>query len=353
MNFFKKNDSIPAANDLRTPVLTVSSTGEILFANTAAKEILSAVEGKKITDYVNTTFPDIVAGEHENVENAVCSKLDENIFLTIKSKRFGENKIVEMNEVSEIYKERRDLTEYKKNSENENENKNLFLAQTANLLKSPMHSIMGYSRAITEGMGGAVDEHQLKYLNIIYKNSSELFGVIEKITELSAIEAGLTEYSPKNFDLNNLLISVTYDYEGRDENKNVKLVTDTEDLIRKVVFSDETVLRRILDNLLKNALLSCEFGNISISLSDKEFVEKDEKFTRITVTDSGTGIKDEDIPNIFNPYINPDRKNKTALIKSLSLACAKKLVEFLGGTISVVNSGKSFTFVIPAGKERA
>lgn len=334
------------------PIVTVSETGEILYLNDRAKSLFGggSFVGEKFTDFVEVTLPDVLRGKYSDVESA--AKTCSDAFVTLVARRSGENFVIYLNDVTDIYARLQSLKAYKKNSNNASKNKNLFLAQIANLLKSPIHSTLGYARAVVEGMTGFVDEKQIKYFNIISKNSSELFGLIDKITELSAIESDLTAFSPKTFDINNLLSIIAGEFEGKIEAKKLSLVINTDDLIKKVICFDDEVLHRILDNLIDNAVMSCEFGNIFLKVSDAEFITKNENYLRLTVTDSGTGIKEEDIPEVFNPYYSPDKKNKQTLIKSLCLACAKNLTEKFGGKIFVLDEGKSFSVVIPVEKKQ-
>lgn len=354
INLFKrKPDYRPITDDIQIPIVTIDSTGNILYANVSAKNLFETdLQNKNITNLIASDLPSIITGSSNSVRKAFkFSNLEKYAEISAKENYQQHYFILTFNEVTKDYLLMNKLIDYRTNMDNLSKNKNKFLAQMTNVLKSPMFSVMGYSQAILEGMGGETDEKQRKYLSIIYKNSEELFKIIDKVTELAKVEAQIAEFSYKNYDINNLLNSLYTEFKPKAEEKGIGFHIDTENLVQKVIYGDEKILKTVLIHLIENAILSCDFGNIVLSLSDKEFRENNQNLLKVRLTDPSTPVKQSEIPYLFNPYYQPDKKSRIMLIKSLSLCIAGNLVGQMNGKISAETDVSGFTVVIPTDKK--
>ncbi len=353
--FNKKPDNKPQVNDIQIPILTADATGLVLFANTAANNLfeIQNAEGSNITDLIKADLPSIITGSSTSLRKSFKVSTNSEKYVEISSKENQSEHyfILTFHEVTKDYILMNKLIDYRTNMDNLGKNKNLFLSQMANVFKSPMHSVMGYSQAILEGMGGNTDEKQKKYLSIIYKHSEELFKILDKVTELAKVEAQLTDFSFKNFDIFNLLNGIKNEYTPKTNEKGLDFNINTDNLTQKVIYGDESTLKTILLHLMDNALLSCEFGAINISLSDKEYFEKGQKYLKIRITDPSTPAKQSEMPYLFNPYYQPDKKNRITLIKSLSLCIVGNLIGQMNGHISAETETSGFTIIIPTDKK--
>ena len=353
INLFKKQPNYkPDVNNVQIPIVTIDATGNVLFSNQTADNLYGAkIVGKNITDLIASDLPSIIKGSSMSVRKAFKFQAEEK-YVEISAKEDYSNHyfILTFNEVTKDYLLMNNLVEYRTSMDNLSKNKNKFLAQMTNVLKSPMFSSMGYSQAILEGMGGDTDERQRKYLSIIYKNSEELFKIIDKITELSKVEAQMVDFSYKNYDINNLLNALYTEFAPKANEKGLGLHIDTDNLTQKVIYGDEDILKTVLVHLLENAILSCDFGDVVISLSDKEFKENGQNFLKIRVSDPSTPVKESEMPFLFNPYYQPDKKSRVMLIKSLSLCIAGNLVGQMNGKFSAETEVSGFSVIIPTDK---
>ena len=202
--FGKKTDIIPQADDIPLPMVTITPSGTILFANKAAKKFFraDALENLKITDLIRSDLPSMIDGSNHQADKAFKTYGESERYVEILTKESVSNHhfVMTFIDVTHDHILLDKLVKYHKDTDNLAKNKNRFLSQMSNVLKAPMHSIMGYSQAILEGMGGQTDERQKKYLEVIYKDSSDLFKLIDKITALSKAEAQLMSFSYKNFE---------------------------------------------------------------------------------------------------------------------------------------------------------
>ena len=356
-------------------VIVVSMSGEILYANERLLNLfrLSDEElfGMELLDIFDGGF-NLVNNLAKSNDSAVVRsklKLDEDLFFEIRASEYedGETKIiVTIRDVSNSQKMLNKLLFEHEYLNKLTKNKNTFLSKISGELTSPIHSINGFSQAILEGLGGEVNEKQEKYLKIINKNSTTLLELVNSLVEYSKLESGLYDYEFKNFDFVNLMTSLFNEYKPKCDEKKLILNFDLNSLAKRTMYSDENVLKRVVEFLVQNSILNTESGSIQLIVShpDNEFLEvagfnvnpatPEKSYLMIKVVDTGIGLSDADLQNIFDPYSNIEKYiAKKAVSKSLELGIAYKLVKLLKGKMWVESEsmkGSSFAFIIPIEK---
>ena len=225
-----------------------------------------------------------------------------------------------------------------------NQMKSEFCASMSHELRTPLNSIIGFSGIILKGMSGDINEEQRKQLNMVYGGAKHLLGLINNILDLSKIEAGKMEVVPESFEINELIDTVEKLVLPMVEDKGLKLITKLPENLCHV-YSDKHKVKQILINLLSNAAKFTDKGEIKVECCQKE------DFLQISVSDTGRGIKEEDIKFIFDEFkqISDIGENKPGGT-GLGLAISKKMVEILGGKIwakSEYGKGSKFTFSLP------
>lgn len=255
------------------------------------------------------------------------------------------------------------LTEYEKASKIAKSKKGL-IALYSTELKNPIHSIISFSEGILDGICGTIDEKQHKYISIINNNANNLLTLTENMIYMSRIETDAVKPEYKVFNADELIESVKNDIAHLFEGKKISFEIDLKDLERKSIYSDETLLRQILLNLLTNAVKFTEAGQIKIRLihPDPETVKNagisppqyftGKSYVLFSVSDTGMGISKEAGKNLFDEN---NTSNKIMAKKhggtGLGLVITKKLIGILGGSIWVVGNsdkGSVFKFIIPA-----
>ena len=298
----------------------------------------------------------------------VRSKLNlgEDLFFEIKASEFEdiEDKIIiTIRDVSNSQKMLNKLLFEHEYLNKITKNRNTFLSKISGEITSPIHSINGFSQAILEGLGGDVNEKQEKYLKIINKNSTQLLELITSLIEYSKLESGMWDYEFKNFDFVNLMTSLFNEYKPKAEEKKLILNFDLNSLGKRTVYSDEASLNRIIATLVQNAINATESGSIQVVVShpDNEFLEvagfnvpenmPEKAYLMIKVNDTGAGISEADLNNIFEPYSNIERYiAKKTVTKSLELGIIYNLAKILKGKMWVETEslkGSTFAFIIP------
>ncbi len=222
--------------------------------------------------------------------------------------------------------------------------KNIFLASMSHELRTPLNSIIGFTGILLMGLTGKLNKEQENQLGMVKNSAHHLLSLINDILDISKIEAGMMEPMPEEFRFHDLVQDATRSVMVTAEEKGIDLsYTCPSDII---LFSDPKRIRQIIINLLSNAVKFTEKGSVhllvqSVTLNRKSHI-------RVLVTDTGIGIKKEDIYRLFSPF----QQVNESLVKKfegtgLGLYLCKKLANMLGGDITVNSEyGKGSEFVM-------
>lgn len=234
----------------------------------------------------------------------------------------------------------------KEREEFANKTKSEFLAQMSHELRTPLNSIIGFSELLKDKVHGELNEKQEHYMNNIIISSKFLLDLINDILDLSKVEAGKIEIVKEKISLS-ANISESINLVKEKAFKHNIFINQDFDQQLDFIDADKQRLKQILFNLLSNAVKFSkpEGGTITIK------TRKEGDMAKISVSDTGIGIKEEDIGKLFHEFcqVSPDISNKYGGT-GLGLAITKKLVELHGGNISLESKfgeGSTLTFTIP------
>ena len=235
-----------------------------------------------------------------------------------------------------------------------NKNKNNLIIKIANDIKSPLQSIMGFSQALLDGLGGAVNEKQEKYTKIIYKNSDELLYLTDKFTELAKSEMGLIEKDYKILDVENLVQSVVRFTEQLHKDEAVEIKFESDPAIKKTFHADENGIKLAVQNVLEAVLRYMDLGNISVVLSVPSSSVLEEAALNngllISIICSGFSLSEAELNTIFNPYTTSEGVSKRFIARSIALTSVKNIVNSMSGQMwitSEILKNTTFNILIP------
>lgn len=237
----------------------------------------------------------------------------------------------------------RKLKEYEeiiKKAENASRMKSLFLANMSHEIRTPLNAIEGFSRIIAETDSL---EERMEFLEIIENNNNRLSSLINEILDLSRVEAGEISIKKTDTDLNKFCkdIKKIFKFKCPDQ---IKLIC-SEPSISVTLNTDPNRLTQVFSNLINNALKHTSKGNITFGyrlINESQDVE-------FHVTDTGTGIAEEDLDDIFQTYVSKDA-DTLHNGHGLGLPLSKIIVEKLGGKMyvqSTLGKGTTFKFTLP------
>jgi CheY-like chemotaxis protein/two-component sensor histidine kinase len=215
-------------------------------------------------------------------------------------------------------------------------------------LRTPLNAIVGFSDLLAEQTAGQLNDKQKRFVNHIKQGSSHLLQLINDILDLSKIEAGQLELHCEDFHVAETLPEVLSTIRPLAMEKNIRVEQELQ--TSSPVFADRVRFKQILYNLLSNAVkFTPKGGRIDIHCLEIE------NFVRISVTDTGIGIRAEDQGVVFEEFRQIEG-NTVAPSEGtgLGLAITKRLVEQQGGKISLeseTGKGSRFTFTLPIGSK--
>ena len=224
--------------------------------------------------------------------------------------------------------------------------KSKFLANMSHELRTPLNAIVGFSDLLAERSPGELNDKQKRFVNHIKQGSVHLLQLINDILDLSKIEAGQLELRCEDFQVKHALPEVFSAIRPLAMAKNIQVHHKLEG--DRAVYADRVRFKQILYNLLSNAVkFTPKDGRIDI-----DCVEKGSEVC-ISVTDTGIGIRAEDQAVVFEEFRQIEGNSNAANEGTgLGLAITKRLVEQLGGKISLASElakGSRFTFTLPNG----
>ena len=227
-----------------------------------------------------------------------------------------------------------------------NNTKDRFFSIIAHDLKNPFNSIKGFTELMIENSSNYSEEKRLKFLKIIKGSTTKASTLLNNLLIWANSQSGNFDFSPKNIEVVQQVSNAVSFTEIQAINKEIEIINKVENNI--FVNADENMFDTILRNLISNAIKFTEAtGTIEILAKEKK------KYVEIIVKDTGVGMSNEVLENLFNI----DKKSSSIGTANeqgsgLGLILCKDFVEKHGGKISVISKvgkGSEFSFTLPKG----
>ncbi|MDL2258803.1 response regulator [Eubacteriales bacterium OttesenSCG-928-K08] len=229
-----------------------------------------------------------------------------------------------------------DITEQRRleAAELANRAKTEFLANMSHEIRTPMNAIQGMTDLALRNISS--QEAVLGYLANIKSAGSQLLSIINDILDFSKVEAGLTELLPEKYQVQSMINDIVTMIQVRIGDKPLDFIIDDDPDLPLELIGDVIRIKQIIINILTNAVKFTKRGHIIFSISAQPVDADGVYMLKVSVLDTGIGIRDEDKHLLFGNFSQLDtRKNRSAEGTGLGLAISKKLAELMYGEITV------------------
>jgi signal transduction histidine kinase len=286
-------------------------------------------------------------------ENVIERSMSDGRWLRISGKLLPDGQYVAIHtDITEQKRRELDLYNAKQSAEQANHAKSSFLANVSHELRTPMNAILGFSEVMAGEMFGPLgNARYVEYMGDIHSSAHHLLALINDLLDMSKIEAGKYTLHDEYFDLAPLAEECLRQIEPQRAAANIVVTTDIPADLPQLR-ADVRSMRQVLINLLSKAVkFSSPGGTIAIR------VRVDAGAIVFDVSDTGIGIRQEDLERLTKPFQQVDKPMaRSAQGTGLGLSISRSLVEMHGGTLqidSTFGEGTTVTVTLPASRNAA
>ncbi|WP_424689422.1 ATP-binding protein [Halarcobacter ebronensis] len=339
--------------------------------------IVSKTDKRGIITYVNDEFTKVsqykeeeLIGKSHNIvrHEDMPSEIFEDLWRTITAKKIWKGQIKNKakdgsayhvastivpilnynDEIEEFLAIRLDVTDIvhaQQKAQKADEAKSTFLANMSHEIRTPLNAIIGFSDILSNS--SELKSDNKKQAQIIQTSANSLLSIINDILDISKIESGNFDIAIEKTDLYFISEHVIELFSKRASEKHLKLIFNIDHKIPLCILTDGIRLRQVLSNLLSNAIKFTQEGKVSLNITLLEEKNNRSKI-RFEIEDSGIGIPQEKLENVFKPFVQVDHKSSRQYEGTgLGLSICSHIVQSLGSQIqaqSKENVGSKFFF---------
>ncbi|MFH1643517.1 MAG: ATP-binding protein [Patescibacteria group bacterium] len=228
--------------------------------------------------------------------------------------------------------------------------KSEFISIASHQLRTPLSAIKGYVSMLSEGTYGDLPEKTEKPLNNVYKANERLIKLVNNLLNLSRIESGKIELKFDKYSLEEIIEETIDSLKKPVQKKNLYIKFEKPKKSLPKIFMDKSKMVEILTNLIDNAIKYTTEGGITITLKSEKIKEMESAV--IKITDTGSGMSQDEISKIFKSFSRGMAGTKLYTEGvGLGLYIAKKFVQMHKGDIKAEskgrNKGSTFTIILP------
>ena len=284
---------------------------------------------------LNTGFSSVQ--NEEKIQRIASELIDKNQELEAFSEEL-------QSQTDELQEQNVELAAQRGQVEKANQLKSEFLSNMSHELRTPLNSIMALSKVLMQQTSDRLTQEESGYLKIVERNGRQLLRLINDILDLSKIEAGQMEIFPSDFPLRNMIEEFIENFQPLAEKNGIRINTQIAETLPSPN-TDETIVHRILQNLISNAVKFTHAGEVTVS------AEQQGQKVVIAVQDTGIGISEKALPYIFDEFRQVDGSaSRSYEGTGLGLAIAQRSALLLGGGLEVeseLGKGSTFTLTLP------
>ena len=224
--------------------------------------------------------------------------------------------------------------------------KNDFLANMSHEIRTPINAVLGMNEMI---MRESNEKNIVEYAANIQSSGRTLLSIINDILDFSKIESGKMEIVPVSYDVSSLVNDIVNMVRIRAEKKKLKFIYEIDENIPSMLYGDDVRIRQIITNILTNAVKYTPEGYVRLKMKVLN-IDNGVLRMEVSVTDTGIGIKEDDMDKLFNSFQRLDQqKNRSIEGTGLGMSIVQRLLTMMDSELkvsSVYGSGSTFSFEI-------
>ena len=346
-------------------IFIVSMDGRVLDVNLKIVELYGFSRfdmiGQYFSEYIqggSGLLNKIVAQKKPSITKAQTAR-DEDVFVEVSASKDMENDrvFVTLRDVTQNYKMQNMVNGEYEIAKKIIDEKNTFLSEVSPEIISSLDSVVGFSKALLEGIGGHLVDKQEKYVSIINKNSNDLSFDLEKIFDYFKLESGLYKYEFRTFDMVDLLTNAAKIYEPLFESKKTVFKYDFSAITTRGAYLDPAVIEEVVKNILNISYRCANLGTVTFNAGNPpvEFLEANgfdttdanikKQFVMFEIKDTSFSLTPEQLENVFNPYFIDNSQNKKPIGIKMTYPIVKKHIKYFKGEVWVYSKSGAGTMV--------
>ena len=239
------------------------------------------------------------------------------------------------------------MVKAKERAEESDRLKSVFLAQVSHEVRTPLNVVLNYNSIISETIEEKLPGELDSELKAVDNGGKRLLRTIDLILNMSLIQTGNYKVNLEKIDLNDLLKRLINEFNSLAKEKNLQLIFDPGES-GSFIFGDEYTLAQTFQNLIDNAIKYTEQGKVEVKIYNND----NNGMINVDIKDTGIGISEEYIPNLFKPFSQEEEGYSRKFEgNGLGLALTRKYIELNNADIKVKSiKGKGTTFTVELNK---
>ena len=326
---------------LSESIIAVNDEGDVAYCNSPAFELFPELDKKphEVIDRIGAAMrsgePIVINDRFYSPEaNSLCC--GEKIAGTIYS----------ITDDTEHFRYMEELEEQKRIADEANRAKSSFLANMSHEIRTPINAVLGMDEMILRESR----ETQIRsYANDIRTAGKTLLSLINDILDFSKIEEGRMEIIPTQYELSSVINDLVNMIRSRAEKKGLKLELSVDPDVPHILYGDEIRIKQIALNILTNAVKYTNEGSVGLSVG-YDYISDDEIMLHFGISDTGIGMKEEDMDKLFSPFSRiEEKRNRSVEGTGLGMSIVKQLLALMDSRLdvkSVYGEGSEFSFDI-------